>query len=144
MRALAAITSLALVGATAWPLVHDPRDDGFPLSTYPMFATRRGAVQTYRYALGETVGGARRTLRPDLLGTGEVLQALRVVDRAFSGGHDELARLCDRIAARAAADRDFRDVVAIRIVSGTHDAVEYLARGRVGREVEHLRCRVKR
>lgn len=144
MRALAAVTSLALVGATLWPLVREPYDDGFPLSTYPMFAARRQTVQTYRYALGEMAGGGRRTLRPDLLGTGEVLQALRVVDRAFAGGRDGLARLCDQIAARVAADAELSDIAAIRLVSGTHDAVEYLARDRVGREVEHLRCAVRR
>lgn len=135
---------MSLLGATLWPLVGDPRDDGFPLSTYPMFASRRATVQTYRYALGETAAGERRVLRPSVVGTVEVLQAMRVIDRATAGGRAELTRLCDAIAARVADDEDFADVTAVRIVRGTHDAVEYLARGKVGRESELVRCEVKR
>jgi hypothetical protein len=142
-RAYAAAVSLALIAATLWPLVRDPREDSFPLSTYPMFAWKRETKQTFRYALGETAAGERRTLRPILVGTNEVLQAIRVFDRAIRD-RSELVRLCDAIADRVARDDDFRDVVAIRIVTGTHDAVEYLARDVVGRETEHLRCAVKR
>lgn len=144
MRAFAAAISLALIGATLWPLARHPRDDGFPLSTYPMFASRRPTVQTYRYALGETASGQRRTLSPSVVGTGEVLQAMRVIDRALAAGRGEAAKLCVAIAARVAADAARGDVVAIRLVTGTHDAVEYLARGQVGRETDILRCPVKR
>ncbi len=144
MRAYAAVVSLALIGATLWPLIGDPRDDGFPLSTYPMFASNRPTLQTYRYALGETARGQRRTLRPALVGTAEVLQAIRVIDRAVAGGRARIETLCEAIAARVAGDDDFRDVLAIRIVTGTHDAVEYLARDVIGREIEMQRCPVKR
>jgi hypothetical protein len=133
-----------LIAATLWPVLDDPRRDGFPLSTYPMFASKRATQQTYRYALGETAAGGRRTLSPAKVGTGEVLQAIRVIDRAVAGGKAETARLCDAIAARVAADDDFDDVVAIRIVTGTHDAVEYLARDVIGRETELYRCAVTR
>lgn len=144
MRIYAAAVSLALIAATLWPVLRDPRDDGFPLSTYPMFASKRPTQQTYHYALGETAAGERRTLSPGLVGTGEILQALRVIERAVAGGRGELAKLCDAIAARVAADDDRADIIAIRFVTGTHDAVEYLARDKVGREVEMLRCAVKR
>jgi hypothetical protein len=143
-RSFAAAVSLALLAATLWPVLGDPRDDGFPLSTYPMFASKRPTLQTYRYALGETAAGARRTLSPMLVGTGEVLQAIRVIDRAVAGGRVEQTKLCEAIAARAASDDDFSDIVAVRIVTGTHDAVEYLARDVIGRETELLRCAVKR
>jgi hypothetical protein len=143
-RSTAAALSLALLAATLWPVLGDPRDDGFPLSTYPMFASKRPTLQTYRYALGETAGGARRTLSPILVGTAEVLQAIRVIDRAVAGGRAESMKLCEAIAMRAAADDEFDDIVAVRLVTGTHDAVEYLARDRIGRETELLRCAVKR
>lgn len=144
MRVFAAAVSLALIGATLWPLARHPRDDGFPLSTYPMFASHRPTRQTYRYALGETASGERRTLSPRLVGTGEVLQAMRVIERALAMGRGETAKLCDAIAARVAADDSRADIVSIRFVTGTHDAVEYLARDQVGRETEILRCAVKR
>lgn len=143
-RVPAAVISIALIGATLWPLAKDPRDDGFPLSTYPMFASRRSTVQTYHYALGVTAAGERRILHPRVVGTREVLQALRAIQRAVAAGRKEAAKLCGSIASRVASDDDFRDVVAIRIVTGTHDAVDYLARDRVGRETELLRCEVVR
>ena len=143
-RAAAAVVSLLLIGATLWPLVRNPYDDGFPLSTYPMFASKRPTRQTYSYALGQTATGERRTLRPAVVGSHEILQALRVIERAVRGPKSELAKLCDAIAARVAAEDDFADVATIRIVTGTHDAVEYLARGRIGTEVERVRCAVPR
>src|SRR5690349_2738862 len=101
-----------------------------------MFASRRPTQQTFRYAVGQTGRGERRTLTPQLVGTGEVLQAIRVFDRAGAGGRGEMAKLCAAIAARVAADGELADVVTIRIVVGTHDAVEYLVRDRVGIETE--------
>jgi hypothetical protein len=144
VRVWPVVVSVALIAATLWPVTRDPRDDGFPLSTYPMFASRRPTRQTYRYALGETATGERRTLAPSVVCTGEVLQALRVIDRAMAGDRAEQQKLCASIAARVAADDDFADIVAIRLVTGTHDAVEYLVRDVVGSEVEHLRCTVTR
>lgn len=143
-RIVPTLVSLALIGATLSPLWRQPYDDGFPLSTYPMFASKRLTTLTMHYALGEGAAGERRVLAPALVGTGEVLQAMRVIERAMHGGRLEIAKLCDAIAARVALDPEYADVRAIRVVTGTHDAVEYLARDRVGRELERARCEVRR
>lgn len=143
-RVAAAVVSLVLIGATLEPLIRDPYDDGFPLSTYPMFAMKRPTVQTFHYALGVTRDGRRRTLSPALVGTGEVLQAMKVFDHAVERGRHELDSLCNAIATRVAGAEDFADVVTIRIVRGTHDAVEYLARGKVGSEHDLVHCEVHR
>lgn len=143
-RLAAGCISLALIGATLSPLLREPYDDGFPLSTYPMFATRRLTTLSMHYALGVGAGGERIVLEPALVGTGEVLQAIRVIDRAISGGRPAMNQLCTAIAARVAADGDYRHVTAVRVVTGTHDSVEYLARDLVGRELERTRCPVKR
>lgn len=142
MRVFAAAVSLALIGATLWPLAKHPRDDGFPLSTYPMFARPRQTMQSLDYAFGETATGARRALRPRLVGSGEVLQAMTVINRARATR--TLPALCKAIAARVAADARYADVARIRIVTGTHDAVEYLVRGKRGTETERARCEVTR
>jgi hypothetical protein len=139
---VAALVSTALVAATLEPLLRAPTDDGFPLSTYPMFATKRPTVQTFHYALGVTRDGNRRTLSPAMIGSGEILQALSIIGSAV--GRGEVKPLCEAIAARVAGEDEFADIVAIRIVTGTHDAVEYLSRGVVGREMERVRCEVKR
>jgi hypothetical protein len=130
--------------ATLSPLARAPGDDGFPLSTYPMFATRRLTTLTMHYALGEGAAHERIILAPELVGTGEVLQAMRVVDRAVAGGKPGMSKLCATIASRVAADPDYAAVTGVRIVTGTHDAVEYLSRHRVGRELERARCTVVR
>jgi len=143
-RVLAAAVSIAMIGAVLEPLVRDPYDDGFPLSTYPMFASKRATVLTFSYALGVGRAGERITLTPGLIGSGEVLQAMRVLDNAVSRGRREMTTLCEAIAARVAADSAWDSVMAVRLVTGTHDALDYLDAGKIGNEAERLRCPVKR
>lgn len=143
-RVLAAVASIALIGATLSPLLRDPRDDGFPLSTYPMFASKRPTTLTFHYALGEGRAGERVILTPGLVGTGEVLQAMRVLDRAVSRGRLEMTKLCDAIAHRIADESDFSNVATVRIITGTHESLSYLGEGKIGRELERLRCVVPR
>jgi hypothetical protein len=135
--------SIGLVAAALWPVVRNPRDDGFPLSTYPMFATARPTTLVMSYPLGETAEGTV-SLRPRLIGSPEVLQARAIVERAVAKGRTALAALCARIAERVATDDGFRGVTAIRIVSGTHDAIEFLTRDQRGPERLLVRCEVRR
>jgi hypothetical protein len=143
-RAFALIASLVLIGAALSPLLRSPDDDGFPLSTYPMFARPRPARLTMSYPLGVTADGGRRSLSPELIGSSEVLQARAIVDRAVAGRGAAVRGLCEAIARRVAGSAAHRDVAAIRLVTGTHDAVEFLVRDRIGAEVEHARCDVRR
>src|SRR5687767_10048091 len=108
-RRAAAVVSLALIAATLSPLARAPADDGFPLSTYPMFAWTRPTTLTSSYALGITAGGDRRYLSPRLVGSGEVLQARAIIERAVAGGPAATAGLCDAIAARVAVHDDYGD-----------------------------------
>jgi hypothetical protein len=143
-RAAALIASVGLIGATLSPLFCRPVDDGFPLSTYPMFAAPRPRQLTASYPLGVTADGRRRYLSPALVGSSEVLQAYAIVDRAVAQRGAAIRGLCEAIARRVADSPAHRDVVAIRLVTGTHDAIELLARDRVGTEYEHGRCDVPR
>jgi hypothetical protein len=140
---VAAIASIGLIGATLSPLARDPVDDGYPLSTYPMFASARPTKLTMSYPLGVTADGGRRWLSPALIGSVEVLQARAIVERAV-GRREELAALCAQIAKRVAAHPGYRDVTAIRFVTGTHDAVDFLVRDRLGPERDRGRCEVPR
>lgn len=143
-RAFATVVTVVLLGATLSPLRRTPADDGFPLSTYPMFAWKRPTRYTMSYPLGVTAAGERRYLSPAILGTGEVLQARAVVERAVAARRPGLDPLCARIAERVAARAAYADVTHIRIVTGTHDAVEFLARDQIGAERELVRCPVVR
>jgi hypothetical protein len=143
-RAAAILVSIALIGATLSPLARKPADDGFPLSTYPMFAWARPTQLTASYALGVTAGGGRRYLSPALVGSGEVLQARAIIEAAVARRGPGLVALCQQIASRVASRGSYSEVTAIRIVTGTHDAVEFLVRDQLGREVEVGRCPVIR
>ncbi|HEY0479223.1 MAG TPA: hypothetical protein VGD37_17010 [Kofleriaceae bacterium] len=145
-RRLAAIASIALIGAALEPLVRAPDDDGFPLSTYPMFGAPRTTTLTMARAEGATSGGAPRRLSPAHLGTAEVMQAFTTLQRAVVADPAERAALCAAIAARVAGDADQRDVAEVRIVFGTHDAVALLEGGPPGPSDEEIlaRCDVPR
>ena len=136
--------AVVLVGATLVPLARHVSSDSFPFSTYPMFAVPRPTSLTLAYALGQTATGERRPLPPRLAGTGEVLQAAALFDDAVHAGPTALAPLCAKLAERVAADAAFDDIATVRIVTGTHDALDYLLRDTLGREAERWRCRVTR
>ena len=141
-RLIPALVSIALLGATLEPLIRKPWDDSFPLSPYAMFAFKRPTTLTMEYAFGVTATGERHALTPRLIGSSEVLQALTVIARAR--GANELPQLCTQIAARVADLDDYADVTEIRIVTGTHDAVDYLVRHQHGTEIPRTSCRVAR
>jgi hypothetical protein len=143
-RVYGAVVSVALIAATLSPLARDPEDDGYPLSTYPMFAWKRPTKLTMSYAIGETSDGKRHYLAPRILGSGEVLQARAIVERAVRSGGAELAKFCEKVAKNVAELDRFDDVTRIRILSGTHDSIDFLVRGQLAPETERGKCEVKR
>lgn len=143
-RSIAAVISVVLVGATLYPVLRHPRDDGFPLSTYPMFASRRPTRLTMDYAIGIAQGGERHHLPPWTIGSREVLQARAILARGVGGGTRTQGPLCRDIATRIASAARFADIVEIQLVTGTHDAVDYLVRKQVGQENVRATCKVVR
>jgi hypothetical protein len=138
------LVSVALVAAVLSAVLRDPLDDGFPISTYPMFAVPRSTRIDLVYALGVAREGSARALPPEVVGTGEVLQAAAIYDDAMQGGGTRLGPLCTSIAATVAADPAFADLASVRIVAGSHEAIALLVHGTRG--VEHVRwqCPVAR
>lgn len=135
-----------LLGLTLWPLVKDPRQDGFPLSTYPMFATHRPRLQTVHHAVARTPAGEGVPARPALLGTSEVMQAIVMVGRAIAAGPAEAQALCLRVADRIAASAHPGDArfTSVEIRSDTYDAVAYFAGDRRARNSQvHTSCPVR-
>ena len=126
-------------------MVHDPRKpkhDDFPLSTYPMFASKRKLTQTFTYAVGKTAAGERRRIRPRHVANAEVMQSVMAFSKARSKGR--LPTLCRSIAARVGADARLADVTEIDIVTGTHEALSYLLRDVHGTEKTLTTCEVPR
>ena len=141
-RVTASIISIVLVLAVLEPLLRQPWEDSFPLSPYAMFAFKRPTKLTMEYAYGVTATGEKRTLTPRIVGSAEVLQALTIFQSARA--RNELPQLCVTIAERVATLDRYEDVTEIRIVSGTHDAVDYLVRHVQGTEILRTTCQVTR
>ena len=131
----------AVVAVIAAPMFHPGQPDGFPLSTYPMFAAGRGRDVTVATAVGVDAAGVVHRLDPVAIGgTGEVMQAAETVGIAVRAGAPELGRLCREIAGRLAGDGEY---VAVEIRSESHDAVAWFDGDRdPAASVTHIRCEV--
>jgi hypothetical protein len=138
---IAVAVSVALFAATLSPLARAPHADAFPLSTYPMFAMERPTKLTLTYAIA--TGATRHEIAPEIVGSAEPLQAMMILDKAVHTATTAQA-LCETIAGRIATISAFDDANAVVIVTGTHDAVDYLVRHVRGVETERARCTVKR
>lgn len=118
-----AMIGLAAAAVVAPALAARPKD-GYPLSTYPMFAENksRETKQTQAVAIGPF---GERVLGPTHLGTDEVMQAKATIDRATRAGKQALAELCKRVATRAAADASLAGLARVEVRTVTFDAVDY-------------------
>jgi hypothetical protein len=117
---------LLLVGLAAVvvlsPLARPPRSDTYPLSTYPMFASDRGAVHDIATVVEVKDDGSTVRLSPELIaGTDEVILTAVTVTRAVARGEAE--QLCAEVAARLGEGR------RVRVQTERHDVVETVASG---------------
>ena len=137
------VTIVTLV-AVAWPLTWHPlRGDSFPLSTYPMFASRRPGAKLYlEYLVATGPGDARRHVPPELIANHEVIQAMVTVHAAVVRGDSR--GLCARVAAKVARDDRFDRMDTVSVMAGNHAAVDYLVRGIRGTERVIATCPIVR
>lgn len=137
---VAVLVVVALV--TAWPALRRPPTDGFPLSTYPMFASDRGATATIATAVGVDDDGVVVRLSPELLsGTDEPMQAISTAAVAVREGRADT--WCDQVADRVAGTRS--DVAEVVVQRETHDVVAHFADDAAPLDVEVVaRCEVER
>ncbi len=102
------------------PLLREPASDTYPLSTYPMFASDRGAHHRIATAVERLPAGTVDRLSPDLIaGTDEVILAAVTVQRSIA--RSEADELCAEIAARLGAGR------AVEVRVETVDVVALIA-----------------
>lgn len=123
LRWRAYAVSLVLAGVVALPLAGVVRSDGFPVSTYPMFAGARASVVSLPSAVAIAPDGHRRTLPPSAVASGQVIQAFETLRQAIRGGADTTHALCGRIAGRL----DPELAAAVEIVTERFDAVAYFS-----------------
>lgn len=139
--------SAAILAATAYPVLLDPNDDSFPLSTYPMFSRPkpREVAVTAAVALGDD--GFERAVPPGYVANFEAMQALQTIRKSVRAGRESSRALCKAIAARLAADddADFARAKRVALVTSKVDAIAYLGGDDtpISRRT-HARCRIER
>jgi hypothetical protein len=124
--ALLAAAAVALI--VLWPVLAHPDRDGFPLSTYPMFSTRRTGTEPLYTVVGIDPDGAQEWLDPRVIdGTAEVVQAAVVVESEVVAGHAD--RLCAEVARRLSEAGGARlgRLSRLEVIRLRYDAVAYFS-----------------
>ena len=134
------VALLLFVGAVVlWPAFQPQRGDGFPLSTYPMFAADTGSVVAISTAVGIDAGGAEHRLGPHEIGGGdEPVLAAEAARYAIREG--SAAEYCREVAARVDDER----VIWVEVRTEVRDAVADVDASEPADEVRnHARCAVR-
>lgn len=96
--------------------------DSFPLSTYPMFSSRRTSTESVDTAVVIDAAGVVNRIDPrDIAGTDEVILAAVTVSEALRD--DTAGALCRDIVARLGGR--LPPSARVRIVTETYDAIEW-------------------
>lgn len=100
--------------------------DGFPLSTYPMFARPRGPTTRIHTVLGITAEGAAEVLNPTLIGGDPWSTLAADVADAASRSRSRRRALCETVASRIRVDPDRASrYVELNFVAEVYDAPAY-------------------
>jgi hypothetical protein len=140
------VRRVALLGLLAavvlWPAFQREPADGFPISSYPMFARRSGTVVQLATAVGVDAQGDVHRLGPEAVGgTDEVVLAAEQARRAVEEGRASAEAFCEEVADRV----DDRAVVRVEVRTEVRDAVDDIDADHAPLEVlVHARCGVPR
>lgn len=112
------VGSTVLLLALAWPAIAPGELDSLPLSSYPMFAHQRAAVNRFSVAVNVDADGVEHRLdAQQIAGTDQPMQAVMTIRQAISAGDAD--ELCESIAARAERPG------TVEIATVTLDAVDW-------------------
>lgn len=108
--------AIAFLAAVLSPLVTNR--DGFPLSTYPMYAWSRPRVETFVTVVGvDAAGAGRRLPMATIARTDDPLIAEATVAQAIRQGRAD--ELCDEVTGRVGPD-----IVRVEVVEEQRDVVD--------------------
>ena len=118
MRRVALLAILAAV--VLWPAFQREPADGFPISSYPMFAKRSGTVVRLPTAVGLGAGGDVHRLGSHVISGGdEVVLAAEQARLAVEEGTESSEAFCREVARRVHDD----DIVRVEVRTEVRDAV---------------------
>lgn len=130
------VGSALLLAALAWPAIAPGELDSLPLSSYPMFAHERPAVNEFSVVVNVDSDGVEHRLDPhQIAGTDQPMQAVMTVRQAIAAGTAD--DLCESIAMRSGRPGTI-EIATVRL-----DAVGWFAGDKepVDRTV-HASCQV--
>lgn len=142
-RVIAVVWGLGVVLVVASPLLRKPLDDGFPLSTFPMFA--EPLEQPIFYSAEGVLPDRSRVMVPaELIANGAAMQSVWTLQSAHAQGKQVLRQLCERIAKQVPQDAKLRQAQRVEIVSTRYDPIAYFVSGPAPLEREVLyKCKVR-
>ncbi|HEX2871288.1 MAG TPA: hypothetical protein VHP33_08530 [Polyangiaceae bacterium] len=142
-RLIAATWGLGVVLAAALPLLRNPLNDGFPLSTFPMFAEPL-EKPTFYSAEGVLPDRSRVMVPAELIANGAAMQSVWTLQSAHAQGKQVLRQLCERIATQVPQHSKLREVQRVELVAARYDPIAYFVSGPapLEREVLH-KCKVR-
>jgi hypothetical protein len=116
-RSLAAAIAAAVVLS---PLLREPQNDTYPLSTFPMFASDRGEEHHLDTAVMIADDGSVQRLSPELIaGTDEPVLAAVTLTRGIRRGDASI--MCEEIAARIGG------LAVVEVRTEHHNVINFIA-----------------
>lgn len=114
--------------------------DSYPLSNYPMFSSRRTAIEPVHTVVAVDRDGTPRRLSPtQISGNDEVVSAAQLVYRAIA--RDGGIVLCDDVARRVIGR--YEGGTELEVVTERYDAIDWYEGRRLPvSRVVHTSCRV--
>lgn len=124
----AVLLSLAMIIAVLWPLQENWRDkprDNFPLSYYPMFSSKREAIETFYYLVGRDQQGTRYLIPYKYAGSGGLNQVRRQIRKIVQ--QDRAPELARSVARRLARNEKapWSNIVSVAVCRGRYSVDDY-------------------
>ena len=148
-KLLPALFSIFLILLVLSPIIENFRakaTDGFPLSHFPMFTSKREATASVTHLVGLDASGNRYVIPHRFAGTGGMNQARKQISKSARNKVDA-PKLCQTVAEKVAARRGERygKIVKVVIVSGEYNLNDYFAGAKNPVEEKvRVSCDVKR
>ncbi|MDQ3750471.1 MAG: hypothetical protein M3367_15865, partial [Acidobacteriota bacterium] len=129
-KLLPALFSVLLIALVLSPIIENWRakpTDGFPLSHFPMFTSKRDETASVTHLVGLDENGNRYVIPHRFAGTGGMNQVRKQISK--SARNEDAPKLCQTVAEKVAQRRSERyaKIVKVVVVSGEYNLDDYFA-----------------
>jgi hypothetical protein len=133
-RIYAIVVSMLMCGAVLSPLhnhFHGWKQDGFPLSWYPMFRGTRPEVEKPKHVIGRDRDGNEHKLNYRYWARGGFNQGRNQLSNIVNRGRSARKEICEKIAEKIGkSKRKFnKSIVQVQVVQSHYSRINYFQRG---------------